>query len=322
MPCSQCGQADHNVTTCSNWIAAIDPTYFHIDYVPKSKPKPNYKNIIKKTNESQGHGKAVEIDISKSVFGINSSKIKSYKNTSIHDIPKEDNKLKEKGLFGKNISIKTTLGDSICCGKISRLIEHLFPKQNVVMILSCLKQKNKKQKEVKKTYLIDLSKIFKGQDKDVLLNFKKDIEEYEKYIHNLSCGKISNEYLKKAKEIMDKYPSICNILTINAKVDSKSQRRVQCSFKITILKENGFIINEWDRAKIYNKNYCGIIESPSRNMGGVTIYKMKEYAKLRSINGPGKRGGWTNMKKNEILDYLINKGHPENEIIEYFQVNY
>ena len=86
MPCSQCGQVGHNVTTCSNWMAAIDPTYFHIDYVPKpkSKPKPKAKakakpKALQKVNHdppsgivTMYHGTSIEsaMNIQKNGFNV------------------------------------------------------------------------------------------------------------------------------------------------------------------------------------------------------------------------------------------------------------
>ena len=73
----------------------------------------HYKKIIKKTNESQGHGKAWEIDIQKNIYGID----KKYNNTQKYDIPAEDNLLHH-----KNVSIKTSCSMNIDMSDIDRLL--------------------------------------------------------------------------------------------------------------------------------------------------------------------------------------------------------
>lgn len=279
--------------------------------------KDSLKNSIKKTNESQGHGKAIEISIQRDVFSMNDGQIKEYNPTDEHDIRKEHNTLLHMFLKGKDASIKVTCTDIVYCGKISRFINHLFTGSNVIMIVSRVRQFNDKHKKVLKTYLIDIPKIFEQINEEELSKFKSDITEYESYIHGLPNGRISNDYLCKSCELMNKYPNICNILKINTKVDGNKQRRVQCSFNIRSINQG--IIKEFDGAKIYDKEYCELIYSPSRDRHGVTIDKIKSFAKSMEIKGPGKRGGWSNMKKNEILNYIINKGHTENDIIEYYK---
>ena len=279
--------------------------------------KDSLKNSIKKTNESQGHGKAIEISIQRDVFSMDDGQIKEYNPTDEHDIRKEHNTLLHMFLKGKNASIKVTCSDIVYCSKISRFINHLFTGSNVIMIVSRVYQFNDKHKKVLKTYLIDIPKIFEQINEEELLNFKSDITTYESYIHGLPNGRISKDYLCKSQELMNKYPNICNILKINTKVDSNKQRRVQCSFNIRSIKQG--IIKEFDGSKIYDKKYCELIYSPPRDRHGVTIDKIKSFAKSTGIKGPGKRGGWSNMKKNEILNYIINKGHTENDIIEYYK---
>ena len=76
----------------------------------------DYKNIIKKTNESQGHGKAWEIDIEEKIYGIENPKEK-YNNDAKYDIPAEDN-----SLHHRNVSIKTSGVMNLCMSDIRRML--------------------------------------------------------------------------------------------------------------------------------------------------------------------------------------------------------
>ena len=245
----------------------------------------------------------------------------TYKNTDLHDIRKEHNRLTNLPFKGKNISIKTTCSDTICCGKIGRFINDILPESKTIMIASKLVQINPKQKEVTKTCIINLPEIFiklkdnKEDFEEYKLKFKKDVLDFENYIHNLPKGKISNDYLIKGKELENKYPDIFKLVTINIKVDSKIQRRVQCSIDINKINKDN--IEEFEGAKVYDKKYCGIIYSPPRDRNILTIEVIRKFAKSKNIDGPGKRRGWSNMKKSEILSHIISKGYSEDEIKEF-----
>jgi len=96
-------------------------------------------NIIQ--SNGQFHGKAIEISIQKNVFGMNEDTINTYKNTDIHDIRCEHNKLIE--CEGKNISIKSTGSTTVCCSKITRFLKT----EDTIMIIASWKQINAKQKK-------------------------------------------------------------------------------------------------------------------------------------------------------------------------------
>ena len=49
MPCSQCRQPGHNITTCTNWISAIDPSFFLKDNVQKKQVKSYSRKIVSHT---------------------------------------------------------------------------------------------------------------------------------------------------------------------------------------------------------------------------------------------------------------------------------
>ena len=260
----------------------------------------NYYGKIISTKESQGHGKSTENNIQKHIFKMNDDEIKSYKNNDPHDIRKEHNKLKE--CIGKNISIKTTGSDTVCCSKISTFLYNL----DSIMIISVWKQIDNDTKKIIKTIELDLN-ILKEKIIEIIKpltfdGYLEKIKNYEEYVTNLPKGLLINkDYLVKKKSLDNNY------ITVNPKVDSKGQRRVQCTLNLCVIK-NLPSFKLWDGSKYYNHNYCNIIHSPPRTRNSITINKLKIYATDKNIKGPGKRGGWSGMKKNDIINYLEEKG--------------
>ena len=174
--------------------------------------------ILQCTSESQGHGKAIEKSIQTNIFKMTEEEIKTYVNTDPHDIRKEHNKLDDPLLKDKHISIKMTQSNTICCSKFSRFLDDILESETS-MIVSKWVQKNPKQKEVIKTYIINLPGLIsklKGKEnfEEYKSKLKKDVLEFENDIHNLPKGKISNDYLAKGKELENKYPDIFNSLPI------------------------------------------------------------------------------------------------------------
>ena len=269
-------------------------------------------------SDSQAHGKSTEISIQKCIFHMRPDIIALYSPTAPYDIEKKHNTLEEyESLRGKNISIKVTLCSIICCGKITRFILDISPNSETVMIVSHMEQINKEQKLVKRTSIISLSKLLEDIDEGELSGFKGKVEEFENYVRGLPKGDIGNEYLKRAKDIENEYPEISWIIKINPKVDSKSQRRVQCSINMKHIGKDA--IESFEGSKIYDTEYCGLISSPPRDSRGVTINLLKQFAKSKGIKGRGKRGGWTNMKKGDILDHILKEGMCSEENIINFQ---
>lgn len=174
------------------------------------------------TNQSQKHGFIWENEIKKYVFDLPEDN----NNTDIHDIPAEKNKFNK----NENISIKTTKSLTICCGDIKRFFSYDFTKKNTIIVI------HYKQKGIVKT-IKNIYEINYTKECHKLLFGSLSYNEIEQYITNVKNipknisridAKNNFNYIVEKKDLTQKHK--CNIL-INPKVDSKTQRRVQCSIK-------------------------------------------------------------------------------------------
>jgi hypothetical protein len=171
----------------------------------------------------------------------------------------------QKGIESEyNFSIKAIKeGKTIGCGDILRFVDHCYNNEFTI-IAGCWKQITLTHKSfyeiLEFSITPDLQKIMCG-------GFTvENLKPFVSYIKNIPTGrKAQKENQKLWKEKRQQlYNSLSpGLLRIDAKVDSKSQRRVQCSL----------VINEMIAAKIpytkYTENYKGIIlpyeqESPPR----------------------------------------------------------
>jgi len=181
----------------------------------------NSKLLIKTNrNEVQNHGFIFEKFILKNIYKCD----KNINYTEIYDLPGEFN-IFDKGI---NISIKTTNNiNKICLGDTCRFYNSIIDKPLHVLILQY--KQTKHFKKIKSIYEIDLTNSL-----DILFNNLKyeDIKEYDKEIKNIPNHiKLSKEekqlyYKNKQKELNN----LSGLIYLNPKVDSKIQRRLQCSF--------------------------------------------------------------------------------------------
>ena len=178
----------------------------------------NNLNTNKIQNQSQKHGFTYENNIKRNVFNLEPE----INNIDKYDINCNNNKFNK----NENISIKCTKSNKIDCGSIERFYDYDFTKKNTIIVVQ-YKQVGQ-YKIIKKCYEIDYNEkchklLFGSLTKDI-------IKSYVKYITSIPHGKVDNnikkEYKNKKKHIQEEYN--CRI-TINPKVDSKTQRRVQCS---------------------------------------------------------------------------------------------
>lgn len=181
--------------------------------------------FLQPTTESQGHGKSWEIEILNKL-GITEEILKTYKHTDIYDGKKEHLS------YNKNISIKTTISMSLDCGDIIRFLTCT----DLDIIVIHYEQKMKKIKKAKNTYLINHDKLINKLKEDIpkIYNITFEIwidkiEEYVKRVKSIKHGTCTNKWYKKEKELLCKDIPYFNIAP---KVDSKSQRRVQCSINL------------------------------------------------------------------------------------------
>jgi hypothetical protein len=97
---------------------------------------------------------------------------------------------------------------------------------------------------------------------------KEEIEEYNKYIKSIPKGPVPQEikinYIKTKQELQDRHNMFINI---SPKVDSKSQRRVQCSIpkmQELFTRFPSHIISRTDKAEVKNVAITATIPSTKR----------------------------------------------------------
>jgi len=225
--------------------------------------KPGDKDVVlKKTSESQGHGKAWEIDIATRVYGIPLEIINGYSHISKYDILAKDNVL-----HNKNVSIKTSGGMGLCMSDIRKMLKS----ENMYVVCIIWKQITPKIKEAIKTVVFDFDEFKETLIKDLekcnytLEDWFKRIDIYDNYVKTLpkSYYPNSQKLPQKQREHLIKKAELCenlNYFQVNPKIDSK-QQRVQCSInlnKINIKKEI------FDGGILFDKKYTKTIASTSR----------------------------------------------------------
>lgn len=169
--------------------------------------------------QSQIHGFIFENEIRVKVFGLDVET----NSTNKHDIVKEDNKFNS----NENISIKTIgQGNSICFADIERFYNYDFSNKNTIVICKYRQEGNSKA-------LVDIIEIDYNQEchdflwGDINLDI---ITKYVRLVKSIPKGKVSNYHKKVYKDCKKVMESFFNLnININPKVDSKGQRRVQCS---------------------------------------------------------------------------------------------
>jgi len=231
------------------------------EYKPIDCLKDN-PEILQCTSESQGHGKAWEIDIQGKVYGIKNPKEK-YKSNAKYDIPAEDNVL-----HGKNVSIKASCGMSLCMSDIRRMLKS----ENMDVICIIWKQISPKIKESIKTVVFDFDEFKKTLIEDLrkcnytLEGFLKDIDDYDNYVKGLPKDYYpkSQKIPQKQREHLIKKAELCkhlNYFQVNPKIDSK-QQRVQCSINLNKININKQI---FEGGILFDKEYTkNIISSPRK----------------------------------------------------------
>ena len=170
--------------------------------------------------QSQLHGFVFENQIRTSVFGMTSSA----NDTGKHDIPKGMNSINP----NENVSIKTTGRNSICCGDILRFYDYDFTDENT-MIVGQYKQAVSQKiitRIVELDYNAELHRYLFGTVT------REELVSYVDMVKAVPRGKVSarlrQEILNKKKDIERNHGMA---IQISPKIDSGSQRRVQCMIR-------------------------------------------------------------------------------------------
>lgn len=169
--------------------------------------------------QSQSHGFMWENEIRVKVFELPPEMNDTKKN----DICCEQNKFDN----NENCSIKTTGGNDINCSDILRFFDGDFDKKYTIILIK-YKQESDTKKTVKEileiNYTIELRNILFGTITRGVL------EEYINLIKAIPPGSASEEIKKEYKLKKNMLQKEYNMrINISPKVDSSTQRRVQCS---------------------------------------------------------------------------------------------
>ena len=136
-------------------------------------------------------------------------------------------------LSDKNRSIKTAKGNKVDCGDILRRMNE---KEYDVIVGVWDQVGDRKIFHTEYTFHI------KSEDYDKLWGSMKYelVEEYDTFIKSIPHGKEGRDSTKKERTQRKNNISCKNaLMVIHPKVDSKKQRRVQCSFKIDQMISSG-----------------------------------------------------------------------------------
>jgi hypothetical protein len=173
---------------------------------------------ITEYNQSQAHGLFFNDEIREKVFDLP----KLINDTEKYDICCHDNKFD----CNENISIKVSGNNNIDCGDILRFYD-IDEDEKITIILIRYKQVNT-TKQITEILEINYNKELR----DILFGTipRKVLEGYVNYIKSIEHGPVSPDIKKKYKDCKIKMQNEFNMcINISPKVDSKKQRRVQCS---------------------------------------------------------------------------------------------
>jgi hypothetical protein len=207
--------------------------------------------------ESQAHGFIWEKSVLEGVYGIfNTQQGGSY--TRKHDVPANENMIDH-----VNVSIKTAGGKSVDMGDARRVFDAA---ENEPITLLVLQYKQEGAEKVLKNVLeIDLSSSTEELFGEVTL---AEIGELHDFLRAIPPGTASlairEEYKQRARVLNSK----SGALQFRPKVDSKNQRRLQCSFP-----DIGAFCENWPE-RIKSQNPSGIfkgVQLPTKILSGVRV---------------------------------------------------
>lgn len=186
---------------------------FEILVYPKKKVL-----TITSFTQSQSHGLFWDSEIRVKVFGLN----QCINDTKKYDIESEENKFDPE----ENISIKTSANNNIDCGDICRFFNGDFSKSYTIILIRYIQKSDTKciKEIIEIAYTSALRDHLFGS-----ISFNS-LQEYVEFIKAIPSGSVAEEIKREYKQKKIALQHTCNMrINISPKVDSKSQRRVQCS---------------------------------------------------------------------------------------------
>ena len=191
--------------------------FFEIEIFEKLKPKKE-SYTIQDFTQSQAHGLFWDNEIREKVFGLPKCK----NDTKKYDICCEENKYNHT----ENISIKTSSNNNIDCGDILRFFNGDFNNNYTIILIrySQLNNQKKINEIIEINYNLELRNyLFGSITEDILTNYVNLIKTIPNGPVNIE---VKQNYKKRKTQLQNEYNMKINI---SPKVDSKTQRRVQCS---------------------------------------------------------------------------------------------
>lgn len=207
--------------------------------------------------QSQSHGLFWDNEIRERVFGLNNT---CKNDTKKYDIDRHENRFDNQ----ENVSIKVSGNGNIDCGDILRFFHGDFSNRYTIILLRYTQSETEKRirEIVEINYCAELRDLLFGTVSESI------IEEYVRFVKSIPCGVIGQdvkkEYLDRKRDIQRTHGMRINICP---KVDSRNQRRVQCSIpKIDELLRlyPQYIISRTDYPVLRQVNISGAIASLRR----------------------------------------------------------
>lgn len=174
--------------------------------------------------ECQRHGFDWENEIKRKVFGISKEEEEAFRlsYTAKWDIPKELNRVDE----DVNISIKTTGSDTVCMGDALRIFTQNPEDINTCIVVFYKQQGNEKVlTRILEWFLNDIPLLFGSVTLNEIQALQQAIVKFPKYKEL----KHDPEYKKKLTDMAAQLNAKSGVIKFNRKIDSKTQRRLQCS---------------------------------------------------------------------------------------------
>lgn len=211
---------------------------------------------IEHFKQSQSHGLFWDDEIRVVVF----DNPHCINDTTKYDISCGNNRFDK----NENISIKTSGNDNIDCGDILRFYD-LEPDVKLTIILIKYNQIGE-QKKISEIIEIDYNEKLRN----ILFGTipKSELVEYVDFVKSIKKGTVDNSIKKQYKDYKQRLQTTYNmVINISPKVDSKNQRRVQCSIpKINKLLEkyHEFVLYRSTEAVVRGIPITSVISSGRR----------------------------------------------------------
>ena len=219
-------------------------------------------------------------------------------NTDKYDIPAEKNRFDP----NENISIKSSGNGNIDCGDIIRFYNYDFSKSNTIITVSYEQEED--FKIIKNIYEINYD--IKMRDYLFGTITEKELLEYVDSIKNIPKG-ISGKEVRKTYDYLSVKESLQKEhqmkINISPKIDSKGQRRVQCSISSFLKIITPFIKYKSpdDNKNLIRERIIPIkIQSSKRKRGETTKDTLLKICKDNNLKG------YSNKKKQDIIELLTN----------------